>query len=107
MAAERRSRQWWQETVKRWKRSGLTADAFASCEGVAASTLRWWSSRLSCDTRAEHGLPVVRAIEIAVPEMASTPSKGLEIAVADVVVRCEVGTDVAYVVAVVRALAGS
>jgi hypothetical protein len=107
MAAERRSRQWWQGTVARWKRSGLTAKVFALREGVAASTLQWWSSRLNCDTRAEHGSPVVKAIEIAVAEGAPLSSRALEIAVADVVVRCEVGTDVAYVAALVRALGGS
>ena len=92
--------------MKRWKRSGLTAKAFASREGVVASTLLGWSCRLSRDTRAEHG-STVQAIEIAVPEVPPPLSKGLEIAVADVVVRCEVGVDVAYVAALVRALAGS
>jgi len=107
MAGERRTRQWWQGTVTRWKRSGLTANAFASREGVVASTLLAWSSRLNRDTRAEHGSSVVRAIEIAVPEVMPSSSRSLEVAVADVVVRCEVGVDVAYVAALVRAIAGS
>jgi hypothetical protein len=103
--AERRSKQWWQGTVRRWKQSGLTASAFASRESVAAGTLLGWSSRLNRDTRAEHGSSVVRAVEIAVPEV--TPSSSwVEIAVGVAVVHCEVGADVAYVAALVRALAG-
>jgi hypothetical protein len=106
MAAERRTRRWWQGTVARWKRSGLTANAFAAREGVAAGTLLGWSSRLNRDIRAEHGSSAVQAIEIVVPEVTASSSRGLEIAVGDVVVRCEVGVDVAYVAALVRALAG-
>jgi hypothetical protein len=75
---------------------------------VSANTLRWWSSRLGHDTRAEHGLSAAKPIEIAVPAGAvRTRGSVLEVEVGDAVVRCDVGTDVAYVAAVVRTLRGS
>jgi transposase len=36
----------WQKRVERWQASGETAEAFSAREGFAASTLRWWSSKL-------------------------------------------------------------
>lgn len=108
MARKRRTKAWWQTTVARWRRSGKTADEFAAREGVTANTLRWWSSRLGHDTRAEHGLPAGKPIEIAVPAGAVRTRGGVvEVEVGDAVVRCDVGTDVAYVAAVVRTLRGS
>ena len=37
----------WERRVAEWKSSGLTAAEFAVGRGFAASTLTWWSSRLS------------------------------------------------------------
>jgi hypothetical protein len=94
MSKQRRTKDWWSETVSRWRRSGQTAAEFAA---------RWWSSRLGRDTRAEHGTATLVPLEVAV---ASTVSREvtLEIAVGAAVVRCEVGADVSYVAALVRAL---
>jgi hypothetical protein len=108
MARKRRTKAWWQAAVVRWRRSGRTAAEFAVREGLSVNTLRWWSSRLGHDTRAEHGSPAMKPIEIAVPE-GGVRSGGdvFEISVGDAVVRCDVGTDVAYVASLVRTLRGS
>lgn len=104
---ERRSRAWWAEAVTRWKRSGLSASEFAAREGVVERTLRWWSSTLRRDTRAERGSPRIEpiAIELVAPMPAFASSGGaIEIAVGRARVRVEVGTDVAYIAALVREL---
>jgi transposase len=36
----------WQKRVRRWKRSGKTAEEFAEGEGVSPRSLTWWSWRL-------------------------------------------------------------
>jgi hypothetical protein len=36
----------WTERVRRWRGSGQTAEQFAQGQGFAASTLRYWASRL-------------------------------------------------------------
>jgi hypothetical protein len=105
----RQSRAWWTETVTRWQRSGLTARSFAQRERIAVSTLRWWSAKLSRDTRAKHGSTAIAPIEITVPSVATesrTGSRTIEIATGSVVIRVEVGTDVAYVAALVQACEG-
>jgi hypothetical protein len=56
----------WRERVARWRASGQTADEFAATHGLAAGTLRWWSSRL----RREDGrqtpqiAPIVRMAQV-------------------------------------------
>jgi len=105
MRNERRSREWWSKTVSRWRRSGLTGREFATQEGLAPSTLAWWSSTLSRDTRAAHGLSTIEPIEIVV-QPTPVEARPIEIAVAGSVVRCEVGTSVEYVASLVRALGG-
>ena len=36
----------WAKRVAAWRASGLTAAEFSAGRGFAASTLRWWASRL-------------------------------------------------------------
>ncbi len=107
MAAERRSRSWWANTVARWKASGLSASEFAARERVVERTLRWWSSALRRDTRAERGSPRIEPIAIELVSSAPTfASSGgsIEIAVGRARLRVDVGTDVVYVAALVREL---
>jgi hypothetical protein len=107
MARERRTEAWWRDAVARWRRSGRTASEFAEREGYSANTLRWWSSRLGRDTRAQHGSSAVTPIEIAVSEgVTRVGSSVFEVVVGDAVVRCDVGTDVGYVAELVRTLKG-
>jgi hypothetical protein len=44
---DRSTRMEWLERVRRWKASGLTAEAFAAREGTSAATLSWWRWRLA------------------------------------------------------------
>lgn len=44
--ARSKKRDEWAKRVEGWKRSGLSAAAFAEREGFNAYTLRWWSSQL-------------------------------------------------------------
>jgi hypothetical protein len=104
MAKARQSRSWWTSTVARWRRSGLTAAAFATQEELSVSSLRWWSSALGRGTRAKHGLSAVEPIEIAVPSPMRAPGSAVEVAIGDAVIRCEPGVDVAYLAALIRAL---
>jgi hypothetical protein len=48
---KRATRNEWMERVRHWRASGLTAGAFAAREGLSASTLLWWSSKLKRDGR--------------------------------------------------------
>lgn len=119
MSTKRRSRTWWQQTVARWQRSGLTAAEFAAREGLSARTLSWWTSTLRRGTRAMRGpggrTPVtsgaaVAPIEIDVPRLGGqshAEHRLIEILVGGVVVRVDPGLDVAYVVELVRRLGAS
>jgi len=94
--------------VARWRRSGRTASEFAEREGLQVGTLRWWSSRLGRDTRAQHGAVEIKPIEISVSAAGGRSGTGMfEVAVGDAVLRCDVGTDVEYVATLVRTLRGS
>lgn len=42
----------WSRLVTEWKRSGLTARAFAARRGIRAGTLAWWHWRLGRDRAA-------------------------------------------------------
>jgi hypothetical protein len=101
MARARQSKSWWTSTVARWRRSGLTAAAFATQEGLSVSSLRRWSSALSRDTRAKHGLSSIEPIEIAVPSASRAAISGIEVAIGDARIRWESGVDVDYVAALV------
>ncbi len=106
MANERRTRQWWRSTVAGWRKSGLRAADFAEREGLAASTLQWWSSELRRDTRAKHGAADVVPIEIEVggASRAAVGDAAVEIALGEVVLRCSAAVDVSYVARLVQAL---
>lgn len=70
-------------------------------------TLRWWSSTLRRDTRAERGSPPIEPIAIElVPSAPTFASSGgpIEIAVGRTRLHVEVGTDVAYIAPLVREL---
>jgi hypothetical protein len=59
--------------VRRWKASGLTTEAFAAREGIAATTLSWWRWRLAREgervgkarSAARRGISGVSFVEIA------------------------------------------
>jgi hypothetical protein len=88
----RRSAAEWATIVAEWKRSGLTAEAFAEERGLAASTLAWWSSqglrrsavasrsggtRPACPPRAAHGPAFVPLHIVRPPAPAAASAPGL------------------------------
>ncbi len=95
----------WAKRVKRWRRSGLTAKAYAAKYGLKASTLTYWSWRLTAQRRAA-----------AAEQLATSPDNGalVEIEVVSAVppieiafahgacVRVPAGVDEATLATVVR-----
>jgi transposase len=59
------TRETWAARVREWKRSGLTAAAYAEREGFNAGTLTWWSSTLGRATLATSGAPPVIEVMMA------------------------------------------
>lgn len=89
----------WAKRVRRWRLSGLTAEAFAAREGCAAGTLRWWAWRLG---RGEQRVEkFVDATALLVP----TASTAVEVVVREAVrIRVMPGFDAEHLRAVVAAL---
>ncbi len=52
----------WQKRVARWRASGETAEVFGAREGFAASTLRWWSSKLAREKAATGSVEMVQLV---------------------------------------------
>lgn len=50
----------WKQRVASWRASGETAERFAVGRGFAASTLRWWASKL----REGGTTPIVRVAQL-------------------------------------------
>ena len=60
----------WAERVRGWRESGASAASFAAGQGFAASTLRWWDSKLT--QAAKPRVAMARVIRRA----ASEPAEG-------------------------------
>lgn len=92
------TRENWAKHVRRWRESGLHAADYARREGLNASTLRWWSSRL------RHERPTLPTfVEVAVNEV--KPAGFLEVAIGErVCVRVPRGFDAELLRQVVAAL---
>lgn len=82
----------WSQRVEAWRASGERAEAFSRHEGYAASTLRWWSSKLKrelaapADARARAVTPEVRlarVIRTAPPPVAVAAPPSRSDAIAD------------------------
>ena len=63
----------WQRRVARWRASGETAEVFSAREGFAASTLRWWSSKLA---RERVGAASVEMVQLVRRPLAAPPPVG-------------------------------
>ena len=60
----------WSRRIAAWKRSGLSAHEFAAREGVARSTLYWWSSQLKRQREAAtHGDGAPEALRLVAVEV--------------------------------------
>lgn len=119
----RASRAEWVKRVEMWKRSGLTAKAFATAHGLNASSLSCWSWKLRAEERKEAAAPrrkvgasgeptmfVELPIAGARQPLPSEPTRDpatLELQLADGVrVRVPSGFDEATLKRIVRTLAG-
>ncbi len=98
----------WQQRVARWQASGETAEAFSAREGCAASTLRWWASKLR---RQKPERPTVGMLQLVrVPSVASQPQPAngsaiiVELLEARARVTIEPGVDAATLATVFAAL---
>lgn len=52
----------WARRVEAWRASGKRAEEFSRREGYAASTLRWWSSKLKHELPAEPEVRLARVV---------------------------------------------
>lgn len=96
------SRASWETHVAAWKRSGLSATAYAARHRLNANTLGWWSSRLA------HSVPAVRFARVVPATLApASPlaDAGLEIVLGSGrVLRVRPGVDPALLRTVLDAL---
>ena len=64
----------WAERVRGWRESGASAASFAAGQGFAASTLRWWDSKLT--RAAKPRVAMARVVRGAVGEPAERAATG-------------------------------
>jgi hypothetical protein len=80
----------WIQRVEAWRASGERAETFSRREGYAASTLRWWSSKLKRDLSAPTPpLPasevrIARVVRETQPAPATSQGYGVMLEVAGV-----------------------
>lgn len=101
----------WVERVSAWRSSGERAEVFSRRGGYAASTLRWWASKLKREMAAAPPTPatVQLARVIRTPTAAAPEVRGLglvlEVVDAGIRIAVEPGADpatLAMVLSVVR-----
>lgn len=61
----------WLDRIERWRASGERAELFSQREGYAASTLRWWASKL----RHELAAPVPSRPSVQLARVVRTMSR--------------------------------
>lgn len=91
----------WAQRVAEWRASGQTAGEFAAGRGFAASTLRWWSSRLR---RQTPGLVRVVAASDSPRGAGSRGAGSIELEVGEVRVHVRAGFDRALLAEVLEVL---
>jgi hypothetical protein len=97
--AKTRSRQW-ADHVRRWRRSGLPARAYADQHGLNAATLYGWSSRLGREKAARPA----HFIEVSAPIAAPRP---VVVRVGAVEISVDAGFDAQLLRDVITALVAS
>jgi hypothetical protein len=98
----------WSSRVSAWRSSGKTLREFSELEGLSASSLRWWSTRLKKLAAEGEATPastskIAMARVHRVPPKRDAPRVFVEVAGARIVV--ERGFDVELLREVIRALA--
>ena len=96
----------WRKRVARWRASGETAEAFSAREGFAASTLRWWSSRLGREKAAPASVAMVQLVRVpsAAPARPAGGAVVVELLEARARITVEPGVDAATLRTVLAAL---
>ncbi len=94
----------WEARLRRWRASGLTAQAFAEKEGIGASTLAMWGRKLAAQKKGLEGVGLARveARKSSVPRSSVRASVAVE--VGRVVIRVDEATDLDFLALVVDAL---
>lgn len=95
----------WRKRVARWRTSGETAEVFSAREGFAASTLRWWSSKLGREKAAAASVQMVQLVRV--PAAARRPAAGtvvIDLVEARARITVEAGVDAATLTTVLAAL---
>ena len=77
----RSKRDEWAKRVEKWKRSGLSAMAFAEREGFNGYTLRWWACQLRREPIIEDLRP--KFVEVVPVSPLIAESASLEVVVRD------------------------
>jgi len=85
----------WRKRVARWRASGETAAEFSAGQGFAASTLRWWSSRLGREAGGRAATAMVRIAQLVrVPDAVTARPSAVVIELLDASARITVETGV-------------
>ena len=85
----------WRKRVARWRAGGETAAEFSARHGFAASTLRWWSSRLGREAGVRGATPTVRIAQLVrVPDAVTWRPNAVVIELLDASARITVETGV-------------
>lgn len=69
----------WRRLIAAQSKSGMTVREFAATEGIAASTLYWWRSKLRRNRRESPELVPVEVIEGSPERSPGTSSDGFEL----------------------------
>lgn len=102
------SRAEWQRRVTQWKKSGLTAAAFAAEQGLNPGTLYWWSSALQRPAARGAALGFARVVTADLPLSPSVEPAVLDLVLASGrIVRVRQGFDPALLRALLEAIEGT
>jgi hypothetical protein len=99
MTATTTTEEIWAKRVDAWRESGETTDVFAQGKGYAASTLRWWSSRLG---RVEKP----RFVQLVPKASVAQVDAGVVVEVGHARIRVTAGFDTRLLAEVVATLGG-
>ena len=95
----------WRDRVSEWRASGETAAAFASTRGFAASTLQYWSYRLSGgEKKGKSKSKKQRFVHVVPRSIAETTEREIIVEVGTARVRVSRGFDAELLAEVMRAL---
>lgn len=97
----------WTERVAAWKRSGLSAEAFAARYAVSPKTLAWWKWKLATPRVENSASLTLVPVRIAAPSAAAAEgTTPIEVEIEGCIVRVRAGFDRAALAAVVDVLRG-